>query len=624
MTADFYRLLPPVLVVLAGSLLIAQVEEAEPSALLAVEESVADTVRGRDLFWVNSLAPAVRDAPKTGLLYLHWDEWGHSDLAATITNPFVPADLLIGAARLDGGLGQPILSAVIPNSMTMVSPRAVSLDGSAHGSGWGEDLITFAVIPMLDTARASQTYFHWDQGDYRYQDVQVGGTARLDETRSLVLAGRGLSHGGQYGLSGPARDRAEDNVLQDYVIDYRNQATTNTSWGYTLLFQKEKVGLPYVDNNNIGTSDVRRSATWAHGFTLEHRRDRVQGRVDGSTSTSDLATRTYAETTDHLQRRSATSWFAGRLDYQLRGELRLRVEARRKQRSIDDRTYADSIDHAFDFHQVTAQKVGVGLIGGGRRLGWYGGLAVVTGQILPEGWVAFSVMRGTLLLSRHSTSFLDLPHYGRRDTLQSTSWLPGPSLLSRWAAAYRIGGDWGTIGATVAHLTITKPDSRQAVTGGLDFDWFPWRDALRLRGALSALTTADSLLPPRFNAGADLYFTLPLPNRRARPFLYVGVMSVGNDFIRWFDPRFADTAPLFPAREQTKSSIYWITAAFGVKVKGFELQMGLFNLTGRTIQNAPPVVFDVSYLSGAPLKHYSLSWSFSPKQGGKSKTPGER
>ncbi len=619
MTVDFHRLVPPLLVVLAGSLLIGQVPETEPSAPPAGEESVADTVLGLDFSWVNSLAPAMRDAPKTGLLYLHWDEWGHSDLAATIANPFVPADLLIGAARLDGGLGQPVLSAVIPTAMALFSPRAISLDGSATGSGWGQDIITFAVIPMLDTARASQTYFHWDQGDYRYQDIQVGAAARLDETRSLVFAGRGLSHPGQYGLSGPERGRnVGNNVLQDYVIDFRNQAAANTSWGYTLLFQKERVGLPYIDSN-IGwppTNDVRRSATWAQGFTLEHSGDRVQGRVDGSTSTSDLATRAYADTTDHLRRRSATSWFAGRLDYRLRGELRLRVEARHKQRRIDDR--------ALDFHQVTAQKAGIGLIGGGRRLGWYGGLAVVEDKVLPEGWVVLSVMRGTLLLSRHSTPFLDLPHYGRRATLQSTSWLAEPALLSRWATAYRIGGNWGTIGATVAHLTTVEPDTRQAVTAGLDFDWLPWRDALRLRGALSALTTADSLPPPKFNAGADLYFTLPLPNRRARPFIYVGVMSVGNDFIRWFDPRFADTAPLFPARKQTESSTYWVTGAFGIKVKGFELQMGFFNLTGRTIQNAPPSVFDASYLSGAPLKHYSLSWSFPPKQSSKSGGSEER
>ncbi|MCH7529023.1 MAG: hypothetical protein IH972_05675, partial [Candidatus Marinimicrobia bacterium] len=156
-------------------------------------------------------------------------------------------------------------------------------------------------------------------------------------------------------------------------------------------------------------------------------------------------------------------------------------------------------------------------------------------------------------------------------------------------------------------------DTRQAVTGGLDFDWSPWREAIRLRGALTALTSADPLPPARFNASADLYFTLPLPNRRARPFLYVGVMSIGNDFTRWFDPRFADTAPL--DRKSTKSSTYWVTGAFGVKVKGFELQMGIFNLTGRRIQNAPPAVFDVSYLSGAPLKHFSMSWSFPPKQG---------
>ncbi len=617
MTVDCYRLLPPVLVALAGSLLIGQVPEAEPSIPLTEEESVVDTVQGPDFFWVNSLAPLMRDAPKTGLLYLHWDEWGHSDLAATIANPFVPADLLIGAARLDGGLGQPVLSAVIPTSMVMVSPRVISLDGSATGFSWGEDLITFAVIPMLDSARASRTYFHWDQGDYRYHDVQVGASARLDETRSLVLAGRGLSHAGQYGLSGPERGwNIVNNVLQDYVIDYRHQATANTGWGYTVLFQKERVGLPFIVNNLSLTSDNRRSATWAQGFTLEHGGDRVQGRVDWSTATSELATRTYADTTDHFRRRSATSWFAGRLDYRLRGALRLRVEARRKQRSIGD--------DMLGFHRVAAQKIGIGLIGGGRRLDWYGGLAEVEGKIQPEGWVALSVLRGTLLLSRHSTPFLDWPHYGRRATLDSTSWLPGPALLSRWATAYRIDGDWGTVGATVAHLTTATPDSRQAVTGGLDFDWYPWQDALRLRGALTALATADSLPPPRFNAGADLYFTLPLPNRRARPFVYVGVYSIGNDFTRWFDPGFADTAPLFPPREQTESSTYWVTGAFGVKVKGFELKMGIFNLTASTIQNAPPGALGTSYLSGAPLKHYSLSWSFPPAQGGKSGSSQEK
>lgn len=609
MRGGIRQMLPPVLVALSSTLLIGQVPEAGPSPPPAGEQSVADTVRGPDLFWVKSLAPTIRDAPKTGMLYMHWDEWGHSDLAATIANPFVPADLLIGAARLDGGLGQPVLSAVIPAAMALVSPMTIALDGNAPGSGWGQDLITFAVIPMLDSARASQTYFHWDQGDYRYQDLQVGASASLDETRSLVLAGRGLSHGGQYGLSGPVRGRnADDNVLQDYVIDYRNRATENTSWGYTMLFQKERVGLPYVDNNNIGTSDIRRSATWAQGFKLEHRGDQVQGRLDWSTATTDLATRTYADTTDHLGRRSATSWYAGRLDYRLRGELRLRLEARLKQRRIDD--------DILGFHRVTGQTVGIGLMGGGRRLGWYGGLAVIEGQVWPEGWVALSVMGGALSVSRQSAPFLELPHYGRRATLQNTSWLPGPTTLHRWATAYRIGGDWGTMGATVAQLTTGQPDTRQAVTGGLDFDWSPWREAIRLRGALTALTSADPLPPARFNASADLYFTLPLPNRRARPFLSIGVMFIENDFSRWVDPRFADTAPLplNPLRKGTESATMWITGAFGVKVKGFELQMGIFNLTGSTIENAP----SAGYLSGAPLKHFSMSWSFPPKQGGKS------
>ena len=219
-----------------------------------------------------------------------------------------------------------------------------------------------------------------------------------------------------------------------------------------------------------------------------------------------------------------------------------------------------------DFYQETAQKVGIGLVGGGRRFGWYGGLAVIEGQVWPEGWVARAGIGGALSRSRHSAPFLDLPHYSRRDTLQNTRWLPGPTTLHRWATAYRVGGDWGTMGATVAQLTTGQPDTRQAVTGGLDFDWFPWKDVLRLRGALTALTTADTLPPARFNASADLYFTLPLPNRRARPFLYVCVMSIGHDFTRRFDPRFAAIAPLSPSRNQTRYAAHLATGAFAAKV----------------------------------------------------------
>ncbi|MEE9465925.1 MAG: hypothetical protein V3W14_10175 [Candidatus Neomarinimicrobiota bacterium] len=623
MTGSRCRALLVLLAVLAARPLIAQIDE---------EELPTDTLKTQSHIWVGRLVPILRDTPKKGILYLHWDEWGHSDMAATVSNPFVPTDLMIGAARLDGGLGQPVLSAVIPSSMTPAGFPIVSSTPSPPGPNPLGDVISFDVLPMQDTTRSPQSYFHWDQGDYSYSNTEVGGAASLDETRSLVLAGRGLNHAGQYGLSGPGRGtRAGENVLQDYVIDYRNRASQYADWSYTLLFQKERTGIAGI-LADAWTSDMRSSATWAHGFTFNYHRPRVNALINWAATTSVLATRRFGAPADSLNRRSVTSWLTGGASYQLPSERALRVYLRHKQRRITDRWLVEDttlvqvdtlvivdtlfITRGLGFKQVSADQIGVGLAGGNRKLAWYAGLAAADGNIFPEGHLRLALATGSLQLRREVTAFLDLPHRDRRVTLDDTPWLPGPAVIRKWEAAYGIAGRWGTASAAVAHLATGEPNTRQAVTGGLNFDWTVWPDVLLIRTALTALISPDSLLPPRMNAGVDLHFTFPLKNLRARPFVYFGAMVIDNNFSRWYDPLYADTAPLEPPVSDPVSISAWITGAIGVKVKGFELRVAIFNMTGVTLQNAPPGALGVQYIPGAPLKHYSLSWIFPPQKAG--------
>ncbi len=601
-TTVLNRILRLMLPVGIGVLLVPlEAQEADSS-------QAADTLDAPAFSWMTRLAPSMQDHPKPFRLQLPWDEWGHSDMAATAANPFVPADVQLGAVFLDGSLGQPILSAVIPSATVADdAPEPPAPDARRPLVGAASDDLSFRTVPLQDPTRANQTYFFWDQGDYRYRDVQIGAVARLDTGRSLMFAGQGRNHPGRYSLAGPQLTQSTANVLQNYLLDYQRRLASQATFSYTLLHQREQVGLPFRTPETI-TADRRSNDTWAHGAQLAIASTRWEGRLRGATMVSDLSTAT--DTTggvqvNRLSRRSLSLWVRGDVTYDLTPRWRLAAHWRTKQRRI--------VDQALDHQTLSLDhgRLGVHWIGG--RWAVYGGLAAIDGRLEAEGRLALRLAPGNLSFTTEATSFLDYPHRNRRVTLDSTAWLPGPVFLRRSTLAYRWDGPWGYAAVQMAYLSTG--DQRSATTGGAALDWVLWEDILGLQGAVTAVSSRDSLIfPTRINAFAGLTFTLPLRRSRARPFVTISTSFIYNEFSRWYDPRFADTSPLFPLRTETIASTLWATVAGGIKVVNFELRFRIYNFTGTTIRNAPPDVFGISYLTGNRLTHYSLSWRFLPQK----------
>ena len=596
---QFLRLMLPVGIGVLFTPLAAQ--EADSS-------QAADILGAPAISWLARLAPSLQDQSKPFRLHLPWDEWGHSDLAATAANPFVPTDIQLGAVFLDGSLGQPILSAVIPSATVADGVLGPSVtDTQSPLAGADPDDLSFRIVPLQDFTRANQTYFFWDQGDYRYRDVQVGAVARLDTARNLMLAGQVRNHPGRYGLAGPELTQPTRNVLQNYLLDYQRRLASHATFSYTLLHQREQVGLPFLDSLQALTADRRLNQTWAHGAQLAIASTRWAGQLRGATMVSDLATTTDGLGTNHLSRRSLSLWVMGNVAYYLTPRWRLAAHWRTKQRWIVDEALGDQP------RSLVHGRLGVHWTVG--RWAAYGGLASIDGQLKSEGRLALGLSPGTLTFTTEATSFLDYPHRNRRVTLDSTAWLPGPVFLRRTTLAYRWDGAWGYAVTQLAYLKTG--DQRTATTGGLALDWVLWEDVLGLEGTVTAVSSPDSLIfPTRINAFAGLSFTLPLRRARARPFLTVSTSFIYNEFSRWYDPRFADTSllPITLERPGTVSSTLWATVEGGIKVANFELRFQIYNFTGVTIQNAPPGVFGISYLPGSRLAHYSLSWRFLPQK----------
>ncbi len=551
----------------------------------------ADSLGAPAFSWVSRLVPLMQDATKPYRLHLPWDEWGHSDLAATAANPFVTADLQVGAVRLDGSLGQPILSAVIPSAVT-------EDDGaSGPGTALSSDVLTFIIAPLQDRTRTNQTFFSWDQGDYSYKDVQVGGAVQLDESRNITIAGQTRSHPGQYALAGPSPNQYESSVLQNYMLDYRRRIWPSMDFNYTLLHQREQVGLPVIEGGRL-TADRRRNHTWTHGFRLEKTFTSWTIRLHGASMVSDLRTTTDGVDQAHLSRRSLSFWGGGELACRLTTQWQLVGKWQSKQRHIADDTLG--------YHSLSWNH---GRLGTRRERGkWssYGGLAVINGRPVPEGWIAAGSEQANLTFGTEATSFFDYPHRGRRITLDTTVWLPDPIYLRRTTLAFQASGARGHISARLAQLSTD--DGRTAATGGLALDWTPWKDVLRLHGALTAVSSPDTLLfPTRINALAELTFTLPLRRTRARPFVSANASFISNEFARWLDPRFADSTPYRNPPENTHTAVLWVNGEIGLKVANFELRFRIYNVFGNLIQNSP------EYLESGTIKHYSLSWRFLPQ-----------
>ena len=573
-----------------------------------------DSVDVAAFSWVSRLVPLVQDAPKPYRLHLPWDEWGHSDLVTTAANPFVPADLQAGAARLDGSLGQPVFSAIVPSAM--VELNGVYDPGQEGSSTESEtapppDLPTFIIAPLQDQLRNNQTYFFWDQGDYSYQDVQVGGAVQLDDNRNVMIAGQTRNHPGpEPHLSGPVppgEGNVEGSVLQNYLLDYQYRIRSSMDFNYTLLHQREQVGLPFLDSlfvnglfvKNFLNADRRRNRTWAHGFRLEKLFASLTIRLYGSSMVSDLRTTTDGTDQAHLRRRSLSLWGGGGIIYRLTPNWHLTAKWDARQRHIADSTLG--------YHPLSMNHGRLGTKWTRGYLSMGGGLSVIDGRLAPEARLTAGSKRGSVTLATEATSFLDYPHRGRRITRDATDWLPGPVYLRRTTLALQAHGSRSQVFARLAQLATG--DNRKAVTGGAVFDWTPWKDVLRLRGTVTAVSSPDTILfPTRVNAQAGLTFTLPLRRARAHPFVSLNTCYIYNDFAWWNDPRFADMAPIDPTFGNTTSRTSWLNLEVGIKVANFELRYKVDNVTGSTIQNSP------EYLESKPLKHFSLSWRFLPER----------
>ncbi len=552
------------------------------------------------------MVPYIQDIPKPFRLYLPWDEWAHSDLVATAANPFVPADLLIGAAYLDGSLGQPIFSALNPST---VVERGV-------GHGWrplGGDgtlpleAVSYVVAPMGDAKRSNQTYFFWDQGDYLYRDVQVGGAVQLGENQSIVTAAQARSHPGRERLAGPSPGQSEGGVLQNYLLDYQRKLSESLTFNYTLLRQDEQVGLPWTVNNTTASADRRRTRSWAQGFQVDGSVRRWSVGLNAAGMISDLQTTTDGEAGKHLDRRSLSIRAGAQASYHLAPKWEMVGTWQMKTRHIAD------VDSALAWRlghgRVVARWTGAaGTI--------MGGLALIDGSLEPEGSIRLGSRRGMITLGTAATSFFDYPHRGRRAAPDSPEWLPGPVALRRLTLAGQLQGSAGHLSGQVAALRTG--DGRKALTGGLAAGWTVWEEVLRWHGTVTVASSPDSLLfPTRLYAMSGLTFTLPLGRSRARPYATATATLLSNDLAWWPDPLYADLTPFMDPVDNTATTVLWVSGEVGLKVANFELRMRMYNPLGQTIQNSPLYLPQAGY--GGPairrFRHYSIAWRFLPGGG---------
>ncbi|MFC1619042.1 hypothetical protein ACFL45_03760 [Candidatus Neomarinimicrobiota bacterium] len=551
------------------------------------------------------LCPFIQDVPKTFQLYLPWDTWGHSDLFATATNPFISADIRLGALRLDGSLGIPIHSAVIP-SATINSTRLFTSPDVAIVNGRRKSFSAtdqeYHIAPLQDISRADQTYFFWDQGSYQMQDIQIGGSAQLDESRNLMLAGQARNHPGPYAKAGPSSDNYQGNVLQNYLFDYQQNAAPSFHFNFSLLHQKEQAGLPLLLEQGLLTSDRRHSRTLAYGLQLNWTPGPVNIQLYTATMTNYLTITTDMTNDSYIDRRSLSQWMGGILTYDLSSAWHLVGGMDVKQRSISDKSLG--------YRMSRWLKNRAGVTWTGNRLSAYSGLALIESDLKLEGWVVYRKQNICLKFSKESGVFFDYPHHNRRQFQDSVSWLENPLALDKLILTGHIISSSGIITAQLAQ--ITTGDHRTAATAGLMTDWELWKDILRFSGTVTAVNTQDTcVFPTHLFTQGSVTFTLPLRRMRARPFAAATVSYISNDFAIWLDPRYADSAP-YVNPGGTTSSVLWVSAEVGLKAKNFELRMRIYNPFGATIQNSPFYLPQPGW-GDLYMRHYSLSWRFPPQ-----------
>jgi hypothetical protein len=577
------------------------------AGLSGQETTDIDTASVDSISWISSMAIPIRDAAKPRLLYYVWDEWGHSDLAATTANPFVPADLKIGAAVFDGSLGIPVLAANLPAMTIPGQFRTIAeIDEDQQITDSDGHFIALSPAPLDDTHRNNQTFFHWDQGDYVYKDVQVGGAVQIDESRNILMAGRGLNHPGRYYNSGPSAGDPTGNVLQNYLFDYRRDLALESAYNYTAMLQIEKIGIPY--GAGLPIADRRRSKSWSHGLQWQHTDGPVALKAHIATMYNELTIAHSVEDVRNLALNSISSWAAASGTYAWTESWLITGSLQRKTRRIDD--------DELGYDRLETSLLAIGLARSTSRGVIEGRLLYADGVVTLGG--KFATRLGPIQIDLRSdvSGYLPVPHrYRRRAAVDKilVQYEEAPAPLRNSVLGLAYSRHDASVMLELGAISALDDDQHDAISLAFHADWEPWTDALKFESSFTAVQSdATDMFPIVGNGQLGMTFTLPLEKRRARPFVSAQAHFLRADFDQVYDPRYADfISPTEAPDGITQGG--WISVGGGIKVANFQLEFQMVNVTRVVIPNSVILADGTYYLESAPLTHYSVSWRFLPE-----------
>ncbi len=141
------------------------------------------------------------------------DQLGQSTFIISGSNPYILDDWHYRSLRIDGNFGIPVGSFRIKD-----------------------------ILPDFKSDSLLTTYFKWNQGDYRYRQLQLGMLSTDENGNSIESAGVGRSFPGKYSHLGPDGTSSE-NVLQNYMLGI-NRHLNQHEFEFDWLYHRENTGLP--------------------------------------------------------------------------------------------------------------------------------------------------------------------------------------------------------------------------------------------------------------------------------------------------------------------------------------------------------------------------------------------
>lgn len=555
-----------------------------------VVEELPDTVNIVEP-WSDRLIRLDYSGPQPGQLRLTMDAWHHSDLVATVDNPFIPADIAIGALKLDGSLGVPIMMTVIP------SATAPAWRDTLMPYGGANDIPGYTLVPMFDIPRHNQSWFHWDQGDYQLTEIQLGLSVQIDEERNFTFAGRGFKHPGSTGRSGPSVKNWGGNSLQNYIIDYRRYIGNDATLNYTTLFMKDQTGQPYLINALTDSaamiSDYRHGELIGQGILYHSTSGNLELKLQLNNMYYELTTLDGPADTLYMSRKSNSMWYGVDVGYTLSDKWQLLADWQLKSRAITDNLLGAQNWHS-NLSRLTVRHIS-------DNLTLRAGLALANGKLAPEARVSIPLLGGKIAAYTRATPFMELPHLNRRNDTTAT-WIVDIIILQRTGMSFSFNGQ--KIGGEAAVNQISTSDGRSAFTTSIHARWELWADVIYLDGSYSGVFTDDEAFSTRGNGFAKAVLLLPLKERRARPYASAAIHFASNEFAYWMDPRYGDRAT-YLGTAPTFSTEAWVTFEVGLKAMGFELRYRVENATMILIDNSPGIYYPTNR-----LQHFSVTWRF--------------